>query len=384
MRIARLDLTPVAVVRETGFLSRHVVVRLESEQGEVGWGEMSDLGHLPAYLPDLGELERTLRGLLVGRDPRPLARWAVELREWFPEAQYYYDMGNVIRAGVDIALHDLVARGYGVPVTALLGGSARDSFPVCYPIFRLTSVVEVEANLDRVAQRIDEGFDRFRLYVGRCLEADRRFLEGFDERFGQRAQIKALDFSHLLGWKDSLAWAERLVEVCRPEMIESPAPQLDVAGLREFRLRSRVAVSEHAFATRQATELLRAGAVDILNVCVTFSGGLEPARELLALARCHGVGALIGTTQELSVGTAAQAQLGCAAGSLTHPGDPVGPRLYRDDITTAPVEYRHGALVAPDGVGLGVTVDPERVAALAAPLAWDSPSTTGSLDRTAG
>lgn len=383
MKLARLDLLPITACRETGFVSHHVIVRLEASDGAVGWGEMSDFGHLPAFMPDLDDLQITLRGLLLGRDPRRLNELAAELREWFPEAQYYYDQSSVIRAGVDLALHDLVARSLGVSAAQLLGGPCRDSMPVCYPIFRLTSLSQVEPNLARVGCRIGEGFDRFRLYVGRDLEADLAFLDGFLSRYGEQAKIKAFDFSHLLGWKQALNWHERLCEMAEPEMVESPAPQLDADGLREFRLRSRTPVSEHAFATKQATALLSAGAVDILNICCTFIGGLTPAAELFGLARAHGVGTLIGTTQELSLGTAAQAQLGCAMPSLTHPGDPVGPCLYQDDVVTARVEYRDGELWRPTGPGLGVEPETALLTALGGPLRWSGASATGTLDRTA-
>ncbi len=303
MTITDLQLTPIAVPRETGFLSRHVLVRLEADDGTVGWGEMSDLGHLPAYLPDLADLPTTLRGLLLGRDPRPLNHWVAELREWFPEAQYYYDMGSVIRAGLDIALHDLVARSLGISVAALLGGPVREAVPICYPIFRLTDVSQVDENLARVAQRVSEGFDRFRLYVGRDLAADLAFLQGFASRCGDSARIKSFDYSHLLEAKDCLRWTARLREVCEPELVESPARQGDFEALRHFRERCDLPVSEHGYATRQVTTMLRAGCVDVLNICVTFIGGLGPARELFALARAGGVGTLLGTTQELSLGT---------------------------------------------------------------------------------
>jgi len=382
MHITHLDLTPISVPRETGFLSRHVLVRIEADDGTVGWGEMSDFGHLPAYLPDLPDLERTLRGLLLGRDPRPLNHWVAELRAWFPEAQYYYDMGSVIRAGVDIALHDLVARSFGVSVAALLGGPARDAVPICYPIFRLTDVDQIDENLDRVAQRVGEGFDRFRLYVGRDLEADLGFLAAFEQRFGDTARIKSLDYSHLLDAKDALRWTARLRDVCEPELVESPAHQGDFAALRYFRERCDLPVSEHGYATRQVTTMLREGCIDVLNVCVTFIGGLGPARELFALARAFGVGTLVGTTQELSLGTAAQAQVACAVSNLTHPGDPVGPVLYRHDVTGEPVRYEHGRLLLPHGAGLGIVPDPGMVKDLTAPLAWGEVKPVDSLDRT--
>ncbi len=381
MKIDRVNLFPVQVRRETGLVSRHAIVRLESDGGVVGWGEMSDFGHLPAFVPDLDDLTETLGRVLVGRDPRQLNARAAELLAWFPEARYYYDMGSVIRAGADIALHDLVARHHGIPLAELLGGPVRDRVPICYPIFRLTGVDQVEDNLARVRRRVGEGFDRFRLYVGRSLDADLAFLSAFTAEFGDRARVKAFDFSHLLPWKDAWRWTERLLEVVEPEMIESPAPQLDYEGLRSFRERVKLPVSEHGFSVRQVSDMLRHGSIDLLNICLTFIGGISPARELYALARCHHVGTLVGTTQELSIGTAAQAHLAAAMPHLTHPGDPTGPALYQEDVVEHRVAYEAGCVVLPPGPGLGVEPSPELLKELASPLSSSASSPQQTLDR---
>jgi hypothetical protein len=75
---------------------------------------------------------------------------------------------------------------------------------------------------------------------------------------------------------------------------------------------------------------------------------------------------LIGTTQELSLGTAAVAHLGAAARVLDYPCDNSGLRLYVDDVVSEPVRYRDGYLHVPAGPGLGMQVDAARVEALSA------------------
>ena len=61
MRIARLQLHPVRVSRETGVANEHVIVAIETDDGVPGWGEMSDLSHLPLYQFDLAQLQSALR-----------------------------------------------------------------------------------------------------------------------------------------------------------------------------------------------------------------------------------------------------------------------------------------------------------------------------------
>ncbi len=110
MKIQRIQLYPIASPRQTGIANQHVIVRLETATGEVGWGEMSDLSHVPMYQFDIGELERMLQQLLQDRDPRNIAKIEDDLIRFFPDEGHMYSRSGLVRQGVDLALHDLVAR----------------------------------------------------------------------------------------------------------------------------------------------------------------------------------------------------------------------------------------------------------------------------------
>jgi muconate cycloisomerase len=382
LKITSVQLTPIAVKRRTGFTSRHVVVELATDEGIAGLGEMSDLGHLPLYMPDVRDLERGLNRLLVGRDPLQLNALEMLLLEMFPEEMFMYDMSAVIRCGVDVALHDLAGKKLGVPVAQLLGGAVRDRLRICYPIFRHRSKAEVEHSIANVGERLKEGFDLIRLYAGLDVDADEAFLSGVREKFGRKVKVKSLDFSNLVPWRRAVEATLRLAQY-GIELIESPAPKNDFEGMREVRRRVDLPVSEHCNSFFQARLLLEKGCVDIFNICTVFIGGIGPARQLFTLAETFGVRCLIGTTQELSIGTAAQAHLGASFPRLDHPGDPVGPRLYADDVVKRRVDYVEGHLIVPTGPGLGLELDPERVRKLESPLQFGEESLSSIQDRTA-
>lgn len=383
LTITEIRLTPVAVRRTTGLLCSHVVVEiLTDEKGIHGIGEMSDLGHLPSYYPDIPDLTRTLNAMFVGEDPLAIEAHEHTLRKAFPEQSFVYDMGSVIRCGVDVALHDLRAKAFGLSVTQMLGGITRDRFKVAFPVFRHRKRDEVPANMARVRRMFEQGFDVIRLYVGVDPKADELFLKTLRDEFQERIRVKSVDYSNLLDWKSALQETDRLKDY-QIGIVESPAPANDFEGLREFRLRSRLLVSEHCWSFRQAANMIRERSVDILNVCTTFIGGIGPARKLFAMAEVDGVGTLIGTTQELSIGTAAQAHLACAVPNLPYPSDPTGPCLYAEDVTRSSVVFEGGYLRLPQGAGLGVELDPEKLARLKSPLAWVHDSPERVVDRTA-
>jgi muconate cycloisomerase len=382
MKIERVQLFPVATPRTTGIANQHVIVKIEASGG-VGWGEMSDLSHVPMYQFDITELERMLNELLRGKDGRNIAKIEDDLIRFFPDEGHMYSRSGLVRQGIDLGLHDLNARAAGVPVYHLLGGKLRDKMRVCYPVFRMRSTEEVAGNLEKVEEKLADGFDLIRVYVGANREADEAFLGEFTGRFGGRVEIKSLDFSNLLDWRRSIIAIERYQELCEYMLVESPAPRMDIEGLAQFRRRCKRPVSEHVLNIHHGWQLLEAGAVDILNVSPYLLGGLRASLRLVALAEAARASVLIGTTQELSLGTAAVAHLAAAARILDYPGDNTGPQLYTADVVKTPVQYVNSHLIVPDGPGLGIEVDEAKLQEMTAGAGWTfGTDLAGVLDRT--
>ncbi|MCB0063039.1 MAG: hypothetical protein KDE19_13030 [Caldilineaceae bacterium] len=383
MQIKRVQLFPIATPRQTGIANQHVIVKIEAGDSYVGWGEMSDLSHVPMYQFDMADLGRMLNELLRGKDARNLVKIEDDLIKFYPDEGHLYSRSGLVRQGIDLALHDLVARAENVPVYDLLGGKLRDRMRVCYPIFRMRAMEEVEPNLQRVADKLAQGFDLIRVYVGTNVAADLQFLGQLADRFGDSVQIKSLDFSNLLDWRRAIMAVERYQEVADFMLVESPAPRNDIAGLAEFRRRCRRPVSEHVLHIHHGWQLLSSGCVDILNISPYLLGGLRASLRLVALAEAARASVLIGTTQELNLGTAAVAHLAAAARVLDYPGDNTGPHLYTKDVVKEPLHYEQSHLLVPDGPGLGLEVDEEKLTAMTADAAWTfGVDLTGIIDRT--
>ncbi len=79
------------------------------------------------------------------------------------------------------------------------------------------------------------------------------------------------------------------------------------------------------------------------------------------MAEGAGIGCLIGTDQESTLGTSAQVTVGVSMPNLDLPCDPMGPVLYN----TSPAKYRvraEGSYLFPfEGPGLGVELDSEKM-----------------------
>ncbi|GAK07984.1 LOW QUALITY PROTEIN: L-alanine-DL-glutamate epimerase [Geomicrobium sp. JCM 19038] len=384
MKITDVKLTAIGIPRLTGFVNKHVIIQLFTDEGAEGIGEMSDFSHLPKYSVDIFDLENTLKQILVGKNPFDLAPINTELNGNFPEAMYYYEKGSFIRNGVDTALYDLCAKLTGVSVSDLLGG--RNVKKKCVSQFFVHRFMdEVDENIELVRKQYAKGFDVFRLYVGKNVEADEAFLDRLYKEFEGKVRIKSFDFSHLLDWKDALRITRRLSKY-PVDLIESPAFRNDFEGLRHFRLQCELPVSEHVWSLRQQYEMIKHDSVDIFNIAPVFIGGITSARKAADAAGVAGKSVLIGTTQELSIGTTAMAYFGSTLDNLNYISDPTGPELYVADVVKNKVRYESGYLYLPQRstVGLGMELDWEKIDQYRVDtLSWDDVSVHQLQDRTA-
>jgi galactarate dehydratase (D-threo-forming) len=364
--IDKLELFPVTTTRLYGEPSQHILVCIRAVDGTEGWGEISDVSHLPAMMPDVVDLEACLNVLLRGACIGDLNSIDAAMAENFPGTRFH-GKACLVRAGVSIALHDLKARKLGISMSTLLGGARRRQIPICYPIFRMHSPHDLEDRKRLVRQQFEKGFKAFRFYFGRHTDADEALLDWITREYQGRITMTSLDGSGLFKLAQFVRIYERLKQYPF-ESIESPVDRDDVDLIAEARRRIQHPVSEHVRSLEYAVRLIRAHAVDIFNISITVAGGISGMMKLFHVAEAANLECLIGTTQELSIATAAQAHVGAAAPSLDYASDPVGPQLYEQDVTDEPVQFVDGNLVVPTGIGHGIQVNREKIAAIAASL----------------
>lgn len=376
MKITSISLVPIQTHRRTGSISSHLILQMHTDEGVTGLGEISDLDCYRMYMPDVDAVRVGIEKIVLGRDPFAVQAMHNEmakfLHNYFLSAPSYppFTPASQIAAGIDMACFDIMGKALDTPVHTFLGGQVRDRIDICYPLFQVKSEADYERNLGYIQELLDQGISRFRYYVGVDFKKDEAFLAALRDRFGDRVMLKALDFQARHYWKDTLRAYDRLKQFGF-EVIESPSWREDFAGMAELRRRVEADISEHCSSASQAMAMIRADAVDIFNVTVN-SGGLLQVKKLVALAELAGLRTLIGTTQELSIGTAAHAHLGASMAEIATASDPVGPLLYAEDVVKKKVQIKDNQIAVPTGPGLGVELDEDALERLRAPLVeWD-------------
>ena len=364
MQITNIELIPIYSTREMGrscpsdskkAVSRHIIVRLQTDADITGLGEMSDVSF--DLTPEaVNGLSARLEPLLVGRSPFDLTALQVDLeqQEWEPQ----------VLAGIDIALHDAIGRALNVPIYQLFGGRYREKIPFAYPLAPCQIETDIAANLQRIKKLQDQGHPTIRYYFGAALTLDERFLSALRQRWGDRVEINALDASGRFDVETAIDVIRRFAPF-KPNLVESPVKGRQNAPVEDFiavKQAVEVPISEHASEAPVAIRLARHEAVDVFNLGVGYSG-LTACRKTFGLAELFGIKTLLGSTVELSIGTAARAHLVAAIPNIDFPCYPSGPLVYYEQVVKEQVRYQEGHIIVPEGPGLGMELDEERLAA---------------------
>ena len=328
-----------------------VFVRLETQDGHVGWGEAACLGG-PTWSEESAEsiaatIERYLAPWLRGRDASGVESLR---REMARRVQ-----GNPFaRAAVEMALWDVNGRALGVPVTRLLGGRVRDRVPLSWSL----AVTDADAEVAEARELVARGQRIFKIKtaahpVAHDVERVRRIREAVGPEVSLRVDANQ-------GWDRATALrAIGLMEPYGLDFVEQPVPRWDLEGLAHVGRSVSVPVmaDESCFSPQDALAIVRRGGVSILGLKVTKSAGLLGTLAIARIAEAAGLGGYVGCMIETSLGTAAYLQVALAAAPVTWGCELFGPLLLKGDVVREPVRYADGAILALDGPGLGVEVD---------------------------
>ncbi len=198
-------------------------------------------------------------------------------------------MGFMALSAVDIALWDLRARLLGQPLVDMLGG-VRDEAPV-YGSGGFTSY-SLERLSEQLAGWVAQGIPRVKIKVGRSPDDDPDRLDAARVAIGDETQLY-VDANGAFDRDDAVRWANRYASDWGVTWFEEPVSSADTEGLRHVREHSPaqldIAAGEYAFVPADFLNLLRANAVDCLQVDVTRCGGYTGFLNAAGLAEQFGL-----------------------------------------------------------------------------------------------
>lgn len=269
-------------------------------------------------------------------------------------------------SGIDIALWDLLGQATGQPVGRLLGGRYRERVRP-YASILMEEPAALAAHLSELKEL---GFRAFKIGwgpFGRVDSAtDEAIVRAAREAIGPDCQLMVDAGGSDAFWGQGVNWAARTARMLADYDVAWFEEALSPDALDDFvqlRRTSPVPISGGETLTRRQAfrPWINAGAFDIVQPDVTKVGGISEERRIGQMAWDAGV-RFIPHGWNTAVGLAADLHLASA-----FPGtdlvEYIGGSPYVDDITTDPWRLdADGMLAIPETPGLGIALDPEKVA----------------------
>jgi glucarate dehydratase len=335
------------------------VVEVEADNGLIGLGEMGGGGQ---------SAEAAVTGLkpyLVGHDP---AR--TEALRWMlanPTASLYNNRTQLL-AAIEFACLDLQGRHLGVPVHELLGGKVRDRVPFAsYLFFRHPAddgtgeIRTAEQLVTHARALVDEhGFSVHKLKGGVFPpDYERECFRALAEAFpGHRVRF---DPNGAFGVEEAIRFA-RGIEDLDNDYLEDPTWGLN--GMRRVREKTSIPLATNTVVVNfeQLAANVRDPAVDVILLDTTFWGGIRPCIKAAGVCETFQLGVAVHSSGELGIQLATMLHLGAVVPNLSFAADAHYHHLRDDIIAGGKRPYVDGAIAVPDGPGLGVELDRDRLA----------------------
>ena len=333
------------------------LVLIRTDTGETGIGA--------AYShPDLVRtiVEGNLRAHLIGADPSDIDGIWDKL---YGLTRWYGRKGAAISAigGIDIALWDLKGKSAKTPIWRLLGGKQGRALAYASGMFWHDDVGELEREAARHRQR---GFHRVKMRLGRSWDYDTEAFKAAVRGVGRDGLVH-VDGSHRYDEVTAVRFGAILAEA-GAAWFEEPFPPEDIDRYVSLRRRLKVplAAGENEFGVQGFRELLRAGAIDIVQADACRAGGISEVLRVAKIAADLGLRVAPHTWSDAVALTANAHVVAALPHGLTVEVDQTG-NPFIEKLLTEPLRIKDGYLHLGDAPGLGIELDPAALERLAVP-----------------
>jgi len=335
------------------------IVEVETDDGIIGLGEMGGGG-------ESAEANiRAMKNYLVGHDPARLEEMRFLIAN--PTASLYNNRTQIL-AALEFACLDIIGQSWGVPVSEILGGRLRERIPFAsYLFFRYANP---RADVDEIrtpeqlvlhARTLKDryGFTSHKMKGGVFppqyeLECYRALASEFkDDRF--RFDPNAV-------WSTETAiWFGQEIESIRNDYLEDPVFGLN--GMRRVREKVRMPLATNTVVVNfeQLAENILDIGVDVILLDTTFWGGIRQCVKAANVCETFQLGVAMHSSGELGIQLATMLHLAAVIPNLSFAGDAHYHQLTDDVIEGGKFEYKDGHIDVPNGPGLGVKLDYDKL-----------------------
>jgi L-alanine-DL-glutamate epimerase-like enolase superfamily enzyme len=332
-----------------------VVVKITADDGTVGWGQSvpSQRWSYETLESVYSTIRTYLASELVGRDAFDLdgihAAMGRAIAGSFSTGQ------PICKAGIDLALHDLIGKRTGRTLAERWGRRGRDRITLSWTLNPRT-LDEIEALMAQGRQR---GYRHFNVKVAPDPKVDLEMC-----RIVKRLAPDGFLWADANGGYDvatALAVAPKLADA-GVAVFEQPVPSNRLSGYRQLKRQGALPIimDEGLVSAVDLEEFIRLDLLDGVAMKHARCGGLTEARRLVEIAWNAGLMFLGSGLTDPDISLAAALAL-YGAYDLQYPAALNGPQFLGSSILQRPFEVTGGELSVPTAAGLGVEVDEDKL-----------------------
>ncbi len=330
-----------------------VVVELTTDAGITGIGESVCL-QSPAEA--FKQIIDATKPLIVGEDPCCVERIARKI-EGFGGWLFGRHFAGYALGSIDMALWDIIGKASNQPLYNLLGGKIRDS-SACFKYLHHDDpqIMALEA-ADAIAQGYDTIYCKYTE-----IEHLKQALAAIREKIGMAPQLW-VDFNQTLSPGYAVQFLKEAEEY-RIDIVEQPVLATNLEGMAQVRgsTAARVLAHESSWTLYETLNVIKHEAADIISVEPRMTWGILATKKAAGIAEAAGLPVIMHSAAELGVATAAFLHVIASTPNFILANQCMYDWFEDDYIQGGKLPFERGRLRAPDGPGLGVELDAEKVA----------------------
>ncbi|MEA4907423.1 MAG: mandelate racemase/muconate lactonizing enzyme family protein [Anaerolineaceae bacterium] len=325
------------------------IYKVVTDDGLVGWGETNPVVNFSFHR---ALFEEVLRPALIGSDPLNREEICRKISPSFAPPLF----SRSLLAGIDMACWDILGQAANRPVYDLLGGMIRERVGIAYCI----GIFEEEATREKILSIREQGFPTLKIKGGGDVVSDVQRTFAAREHTGPEMNLRidmnqGYDFTQAARFLNS-------TESLDLEYIEQPLPvnQFDAMAALRSRCKTPVAINEDCYIPHNLFEFIRQKAIDLAVVDLDPLGGISALVKVANYCAEAGLPLAHHCGFDMGIKLAAILQVYAARPALSHAVDSTYMG-HADDILVEPIQIVEGHYLVPQGPGLGVTVDEDKI-----------------------
>ncbi|MDD8027667.1 MAG: enolase C-terminal domain-like protein [Acidobacteriota bacterium] len=332
-----------------------VIIKMTADDGTIGWGQSVPLstwsdetweGAVSALLAYFGPA-------LIGLDPEDPAGAQAALDK--AVAGGFSTGLPITRAGLDLALHDLIGKRRGISLARLWGLPEGGRLTLSWTV-NVKALADAEAVIEDGKTR---GYAHFNIKIGPDPDFDIALA-----RTVRKASPQGFLWADANGGYDpetALKAAPRLADA-GVAVLESPLKPNRIAGYQALKKQGALPIlmDEGVVSPADLEEFIRLGMLDGIAAKPARCGGLRSNKRQIEICRERGLLWLGSGLTDPDISLAASLALYGAFG-LDKPAALNGPQFLAAEVLKTPLRIENGIAHVPIGPGLGIEVDEEKV-----------------------